>query len=111
VAAAYIERPATIDLHLLLGEADTCGTNLTALGVQAWRVEQDPANGATSESKLRPGEDRRIEVALIVDVMREPDAMRIEERISDAIRKSAKAQVPHVKSGVYRLLGVWEAGK
>ncbi len=36
-------------------------------------------------------------------------AVRIEERISAAIRNSTKAEIPNVKSGVCKLLGVWEA--
>jgi hypothetical protein len=41
--------------------------------------------------------------------MRELDAVKMEQGLSDAIGKSTKARTAGVKSGVYRLLGAWQA--
>jgi hypothetical protein len=110
-AVAYVEQPAMVDMNLLLSEARHFANDASAIGVQAWHAALDPAHGATTEAKLRPGGDRRIEAALIVDAMREADAVWLEERVAGALRRSVKGEIPKLESGVYKLLGVWEARK
>jgi hypothetical protein len=117
VVAAYIEQPAEVDDRGLLEAAAACERDPRVLGAQLWRAVPDPAHAATSEAKLRPGGDRRIEAALVVEVMREHDGVELEKRICAALRKCAKADVSGesgrdravVCCGVYRLLGAWQA--
>lgn len=113
VVAACVEQPARIDDGGLLEAAARCERDSHVLGVQVWRAAQDPAHAVTSEAKLRPGGDRRIEAALIVDVMREPDGRALEDSLRAALRDSVVlecgAQSAPIHVNVYRLLGVWHA--
>jgi hypothetical protein len=66
----------------------------------------------SSEAKLRPGGDRRIEAALVVDVMRERDGLALEETVRSAVQQSARKAGPEdapIHAGTYRFLGVWHA--
>ena len=113
VVAAYVEQPAGIDASSLLEGAAACESDPRVLGVQVWRAAQDPAHAASSEAKLRPGGDRRIEAALVVDVMREQDGLALEQQVCSALRESVLPESrpgnATVHSNVYRLLGVWPA--
>lgn len=105
VAAAYVEQPAAFDRAALTRDAAACAADPRALSVQAWQAAPDAAHGATSEAKLRPGADRRVSAALVIDVMREADAAHFEARAADALRRcSGEARV---HGGIYRLLGAW----
>ena len=109
---ACAEQPAAIDEAGLMKEAAVLERDPRVLGVQLWRAVPDPAHPASSEAKLRPGGDRRIEAALVVDVMREQDGAALEETVLAAIRKCAAMTAPGkapVHAGTYRLLGVWHA--
>ncbi len=78
------------------------------LGVQVWRAVPDAA--ASSEAKLRPGGDRRIEAALVVDTMRERDGTALEETVRSAVRQSTRKAGPEeaaIHAATYQLLGVW----
>jgi hypothetical protein len=106
--AAYAEPPAAIDEAGLLERAAALGRDPRVLGVQVWRAVPDAAT--SSEAKLRPGGDRRVEAALVVDVMREQDGAELEETVFSAMRKSASnAGETAIHAGTYRLLGVWHA--
>ena len=113
VVAAYVEQPARVDRSRLIDGATGCERDPRVLGLQVWQAAPDPAHAATPESRLRPGGDRRIEAALVVDVMREEDAWALEAAIGAALRDSVQSEsgaesVP-VRSNVYRLLGLWRA--
>ena len=114
VVAAYVEQPARIDDRRLLDAAIAYERDAGVLGVQAWRAVHDPAHAVTSEAKLRPGGDRRIEAALIVELLREEDGERLKERVCDALRacvsreESASPDIS-VRGNVYRLLGIWQS--
>jgi hypothetical protein len=105
VVTAYAELPAAVD-----------GTGLErdprVVGVQVWKAAQGPAGATSSEAKLRPGGDRRVEAALVVDLLREDDGAVLEDTVRAALRQSTKS-VPensHIQVGTYRLLGVWRNG-
>jgi hypothetical protein len=98
----------------LLAGASLCERDPRALGLQVWQAAPDPAHAATSEAKLRPGGDRRIEAALVVDVMREADGWALEGQIRSVLGNSVSGQtgmgsIP-IHINVYRLLGQWHAG-
>jgi hypothetical protein len=106
--AAYAEPPAAIDEAGLLKRAAALERDPRVLGVQVWRAVPDAVT--SSEAKLRPGGDRRIEAALVVDVMREQDGAELEETVFSAVRKSASNEgETAIHAGTYRLLGVWRA--
>lgn len=107
-AAAWVESPAAVDADRLLRAALSLKGEPRALCVQLWRAAPDPAHAANREARLRPGGDRRIEAALVVDGMREADALQLEESAAAAIRHSVAAGAV-ARSGVYRLLGSWRA--
>jgi hypothetical protein len=113
VVAAYVEQPAEIDDRILLRGAAACERAPRVLGVQVWRAAPDPSHATSSESKLRPGGDRRIEAALVVEVMREQDGWVLEQRVCTALRESvnpeSSASNAAIQGNVYRLLGVWQA--
>jgi hypothetical protein len=113
VVAACIEPPVRIDDAGLLEAAARCERDPRVLGVQVWRAAQDPAHAVTSEAKLRPGGDRRIEAALVVDVMREQDGRARVESIRAALLQSvvreSATESPPMHVNVYRLLGIWRA--
>jgi hypothetical protein len=94
--AAYTEHPAAIDGAGLL-ERDP-----RVVGVQVWKAARGPAGAVSSEAKLRPGGDRSIESALVVEVMREKDGEALEGRVGAALGPGAR-----VHAGTYRLLGAW----
>jgi len=109
--AAYAEQPAAIDEAGLLEEAAALERDPRVLGVQVWRALPDP-QATSSEAKLRPGGDRRIEAALVLDVMREGDGAALEKTVRSAVRqctRKAGAEEAPVHAGTYRLLGVWHA--
>jgi hypothetical protein len=110
--AAYAEQPAAVDEAGLLKEAAALERDSRVLGVQVWRAVPDPAHATSSEAKLRPGGDRRIEAALVVDFMREQDGAALEETVHSAVRQSTRKAGPEealIHAGTYRLLGVWHA--
>ena len=94
---AYAEHPAAID-----------GTGLErdprVVGVQVWKAAQGPAGATSSEAKLRPGGDRGIETALVVEVMREKDGEAMEHRVRAALGQGSRVHV-----ATYRLLGAWRS--
>jgi hypothetical protein len=113
VAAAYVEQPARVDERLWLEAAARFERDPGVLGVQVWRAAHDPAHAATSEAKRRPGGDRRIEAAMVVDVMRERDGRALEGSVCAVLPQGATpgsgtGSVP-VQYNVYRLLGLWRA--
>jgi hypothetical protein len=107
VASAYAEASADIDADRLLQHALAVRHEPHVLSVQVWRAAPASANPANRESRLRPGGDRSIEAAIVIDVMREHDALRIEESAAVAIRRSTGTENTTLRSGVYRLLGAW----
>lgn len=108
VATAYAESPAAIDRDQLLRDALPLRRNPRALCVQLWRAAPDPAHAANREARVRPGGDRRIEAAILIEAMREADALHLEESAAAAMRHSTGAGAT-VRSGVYRLLGNWRS--
>ena len=94
--AAYTEHPAAIE------DTGQLERDPRVVGVQVWKPAQGPAGATSSEAKLRPGGDRRIESALVVDVMREKDGEALEGRVGATLGRGAR---PH--AGTYRLLGAW----
>jgi hypothetical protein len=109
---ACAEQPAGIDEAGLLERAAGLARDPRVLGVQIWRAVPDPAAAPSSEAKLRPGGDRRIEAALVVDVMRERDGLALEETVRSAVQQSARKAGPEdapIHAGTYRFLGVWHA--
>ncbi|HTQ73039.1 MAG TPA: hypothetical protein VMI74_02045 [Burkholderiales bacterium] len=90
---AYSEDPVAVDGAGL--ERDP-----RVVGVQVWKAAQGPAGATSSEAKLRPGGDRRIETALVVDVQRENVGVELEDAVRAPLGRDA-----HV--GTYRLLGEW----
>lgn len=110
VVTAQVEQPASIDEAGLLGAVAALERDPRVLGVQVWRAAPEPA--PSSEAKLRPGGDRRIEAALVIEVMREEDGVALEETVLAAARRCARMAGPEevpVRAGTYRLLGVWHA--
>jgi hypothetical protein len=110
--AAYAEHPATIDDADLFDAAAALELDPRVVGVQIWRAVQGPASVTSSEAKLRPGGDRSIEAALVVEVMRSADSAALQETVGAALRGSAVnagAAEPRIHAGTYRLLGVWHA--
>ena len=101
--AAWAEGPASIDEAAMLEEAAALERDPRVVGVQVWKAAQGPASAGSSEAKLRPGGDRRIEAALVVEAMREDEGVELEEVIRSALGEGA-----HV--GTYRLLGAWRNG-
>jgi hypothetical protein len=111
VVAGYVEQPARVDGGRLLGRVAELERDPRVLGAQVWRAAHDPAHASTSEAKLRPGGDRRIEVALVVDVLREDDGRALEATIRELLDLSVvhgRESVP-VHVDTYRLLGQWRA--
>ena len=94
-AAAYAADPAAVDAGPL--ERDP-----RVVGVQVWKAASGPAGAPSSEAKLRPGGDRRMSTAVVVEVMREKDGEALEDRVHRAIGQG------HVAT--YRLLGSWRNG-
>jgi hypothetical protein len=113
VVAAYVEQPARLDPGRLLEAAAACERDPRVLRLQVWQAAPDPAHAATPEAKLRPGGDRRIEAALVVDVLREEDGWALEGPICAALRTSvlgeARSGSVPIHINVYRLLGLWHA--
>jgi hypothetical protein len=113
VVAAYVEQPARVDRGGLLEGATQCERDPRVLGLQVWQAAPDPAHAATPEAKLRPGGDRRIAAALVLDVMREEDGWALEGRIREALRNSVLSETrsgdAFIHLNVYRLLGLWQA--
>jgi hypothetical protein len=104
---AYAEEPVAIDEAGLLDGATALERDPRVLGVQVWRAATGPAFSTSSEAKLRPGGDRRIEAALVVDLMREQDGAALEESVRAAMRRGT-GQVA-IDATTYRLLGLWHA--
>jgi hypothetical protein len=108
--AAYAEQPAAIDKVGLLKAAAALERDPHVVEVQVWQAARGPASATSSEAKLRPGGDRRIEAAVIADVMREEDGWTMEDRARAALRPGTGRGVPEearICAGTYRLLGVW----
>ena len=105
--AAYAETPAVNHEAALRRSATALARDPHALGVQVWRAVQGPAGATSSEAKLRPGGDRRIETAVIVDVMREEDGWGLEDRARAALLDGPDARI---HACTYRLLGAWRKG-
>lgn len=93
--AACTEHPAEIDPTDL--ERDP-----RIIGVQVWKAARGAAGATSSEAKFRPGGDRSIEAALVVEVMREKDGEALEDRVGASLGRGAG-----VHAGTYRLLGAW----
>lgn len=113
VAPAYVEQPARVDERLWLEAAARFERNPGVLGVQVWRAARVPAHAVTSEAKLRPGSDRRIEAVMIVDVMRERDGRALEGPVCAALRQGATRESgtgsAPVQYNVDRFPGPWPA--
>jgi hypothetical protein len=90
---AYVERQAEIDAAGL--ERDP-----RVVGVEVWNAARGAAGAPSSEARLRPGGDRSIESALIVEVMREKDGEALQGRVGAALGPGSRAHT-------YRLLGAW----
>jgi hypothetical protein len=99
VITAYAEHPAAI------GDSGVLERDPRVVGVQVWKAAQGPASSTSSEAKLRPGGDRRIEVALVAEVMREKDGEALEGQVGAALGRGAR-----VHARTYRLLGAWRSG-
>jgi len=110
--AAYAETPATINEAALLGQAAALEGDPRVVGVELWRAAKGPASAKSSEARLRPGGDRSVEAALVVDVLREDDGAALEETVRAALRLSANSGQDNVRTHIdtYRLLGVWRNG-
>jgi hypothetical protein len=113
VAVAYVDRPARIDGERLVGQAMRCELDLRVAAVQVWQAVEDPAHAATPEAKLRPGGDRRIEAAVVAEVLREEDGWALQSTFSAALRDSvldgSGGDATPIRFNVYRLLGRWLA--
>jgi hypothetical protein len=107
-AAAYIEQPHGIDHARLLRHATELDRAPGILGIQIWRAVHDPAHATTREAQLRPGGDRRIEAAVVAQVLREADGRAAEGAIRKALEQSG-APAASIHLNVYRLLGQWRA--
>ena len=108
--AAYAEHPATIDDADLFDAAAALELDPRVVGVQIWRAVRGPASVTSSEAKLRPGGDRRIAAALVVDVLREEDGPALAEVLPWVIRRSTRksaADELRIRACAYRLLGLW----
>jgi hypothetical protein len=107
--AAYAEHPAAIDEAAVLEQTAALERDPRVAGVQVWKAVQGPASATSSEAKLRPGGDRRIEAALVVDALREEDGVDLEDAVRAALRQSTKSAPDSVRIhvGSFRLLGVW----
>jgi hypothetical protein len=106
---AYAEATGDIDGDVLFEQAGRLGHDGRVLGVQVWRAAPDPAQAGTREATLRPGGDRRIEAALVVDVMREADGQALEGPVRAALQRATRARDAVVHAKAYRLLGQWQA--
>ena len=113
IAVAYVEQPTPVDVSAWLAAAARAEREPGVLGVQVWRAAQDGTHAATTEADLRPGGDRRIEVALVADVMRESDGRAQEASLraalGAAVAGEARRDEPRLRCNVYRLLGEWQA--
>jgi hypothetical protein len=107
-AAAYVEQPARVDHELLLRRTTELDRDPRILDTQLWRAAPDPAHASTREAQLRPGGDRRIEAAVVAQVLRDADGWAVEGAIRAALEQ-AGAQPGSVRFNVYRLLGQWQA--
>jgi hypothetical protein len=112
VIAAYAESPAAISEAALLRQAVALERDPRVVGVQVWKAAKGAAAAPSSEAKLRPGGDRGVEAALVVDVLREDDGAALEETVRAALRQSIKSALDdiHTHIDTYRLLGVWRNG-
>jgi len=110
--AAYAESPATIDQAALLGQAAALERDPRVVGVQVWKAARGAAGAPSSEARLRPGGDRTVEAALVVEVLREDDGAALEDTVRAALRQSVKEIPDNVRFHIdtYRLLGVWRNG-
>jgi len=96
----YALQPAALDAAALLDAAAAIARDPRVVCAQVWRAVHRPGEAVSSEAKLRPGGDRSIEAALVVEVMREADALALED--------SVRAAMP-MQTAVYRFLGLWRA--
>jgi hypothetical protein len=96
---AFAEHPAAIE------DTGPLERDPRVAGVQVWKAALGPAGGTSSEAKLRPGGDRSIGAALVVEVMREKDGEALEGRVGAALGGGARVQ-----ADTYRLLGAWRNG-
>ena len=113
VVTAYAQAPAAMSEAALLQQAVALERDPRVVGVQVWRAAKGAAGAPSSEAKLRPGGDRSVEAALVVDVLREDDGAALEDTVRAAMRQSVKALTDEVQIHIdtYRLLGVWRNGK
>lgn len=110
-AVAFVEQPATVRDDQLTACALDAERDPRALRVQAWRAVHDPTHAGTRESQLRPGTDRRIEAALVIDVLREADGWALKDGLTGALHASLAGEATQpVRFNVYRLLGHWQRG-
>jgi len=108
--AAYAEHPAKIDAAGLLRGVAALERDPHVIGAQIWRAVKGPAGAKSSEAKLRPGGDRRIETGVILDVMRQEDGWALEDRVQAILGNGAKGSRSadvRIHALTYRLLGVW----
>ncbi len=91
--AAWAEQPVAV-------EGASLERDPRVVGVELWKAARGPAGATSSEAKLRPGGDRSIEAALVVELMREKDAEALQDRVRSTLGTRAHA-------GTYRLLGAW----
>jgi hypothetical protein len=108
--AAFVEHPSVVDDEALLKGAAQLERDPSVIGVQVWKPEAGPASAASSEAKLRPGGDRSIAAALVVDVLREEDGPALAEVLPWIIRRSTKKSATdelRILACAYRLLGLW----
>lgn len=109
IVAAYIEQPDRIDFERLVKQAHGLASAENVLSVQVWRAEPDAAHAVTTEAKLRPGADARIEGALLAEVQRMEDSVPVQRQLEDALKRSIANDAARIRSNAYRLLGVWQA--
>jgi len=112
VVTAWVEPPVALDDARLAQAAATLARDPGVLNVQVWHAVAEGAPAST-EAKLRPGGDSRIEAALVVDCMREPAGQELLARVDGLFgacvgaRAGESATIVHM--AIYHLLGAWNA--
>jgi hypothetical protein len=109
----YAQQPVELDASALMEDATASARDPRVVRAQVWRSMHRPGEATSSEAKLRPGGDRGIEAALVVEVMREADALALQDVVHAAMRRSlrekAGGEPAQIRTAVYRLLGLWRA--
>jgi len=111
VVVSWVCQPATVDETLMDAAFTECERQPGVIAVQSWRAAPD-AGAVSVESKLRPGGDRKAQSVLLADVMREGEGIALAP-VMHALFEAAVAGPAdlEVTTGVFRLLGSWEAAR